>query len=112
MSEPEDKDLVFPKELVSNAIKNAVDSVITFDTPYEHQKVPQQVSNIVETSIKRLAQLDRPYKYIVTCTIMQNNGAGFHTASSAYWDSCDGTYIHKVEGKNLYVITTVFALSL
>jgi dynein light chain Tctex-type 1 len=49
---------------------------------------------------------------LVTCVIMQNNGAGFHTASSCYWESCDGSYIHKFEGKNLYCITSVYSVAL
>ena len=33
------------------------------------------------------------FLYVVTCVIMQKNGAGLHTASSCYWDnSTDGVY--------------------
>jgi hypothetical protein len=81
--------------------------------------------------MKKLMGMEKPFKYIgkwveifsfmiqvsdifetVTCVIMQNNGAGFHTATSCYWESCDGSYIHKFEGKNLYCITSVYCVSL
>ncbi|KAJ1506087.1 Dynein light chain Tctex-type [Coelomomyces lativittatus] len=60
--------------------------------PYHHQKVGQWNTNIVEQCLKKLTSLNKPYKYIVTCIIMQKNGAGLHCANSCYWDqSSDGT---------------------
>ena len=31
-------------------------------------------------------QLKKPYKYIVTCQIMQKTGAALHTGMSAFWN--------------------------
>ena len=42
---------------------------------------------ILEGCTKLLAGLSKPYKYVVTCAIMQKVGAGLHTAASAYWDA-------------------------
>ena len=42
---------------------------------------------MVEVCLKRLTALNKPFKYVVTCVIMQKNGAGLHTASSCYWDN-------------------------
>ena len=37
--------------------------------------------------MKKLTQLQKPFKYTVPCIIMQKNGAGMHTASSCFWDN-------------------------
>jgi dynein light chain Tctex-type 1 len=110
--EIQDKDAAFEREKVAIAVKDAVESVLNFDTLYQHSKVSQWVSTIIESCMKKLMGMEKPFKYIVTCVIMQNNGAGFHTATSCYWESCDGSYIHKFEGKNLYCITSVYCVSL
>ncbi|CAN0118808.1 unnamed protein product [Heterosigma akashiwo] len=36
--------------------------------------------------MEQLAQFQKPFKYIVSCVIMQKNGAGLHVAQSEYWD--------------------------
>jgi hypothetical protein len=49
---------------------------------------------MVEVCLKRLTGLNKPFKYVVTCVIMQKNGAGLHTASSCYWDNTtDGEWV-------------------
>src|SRR5688572_29749245 len=73
---------------------------------FRHSTVSQWTKEIMDTSIRNLTALKKPYKYIglcifiplifltsmflassVTCTILQKKGAGFHQASSCYWDS-------------------------
>ena len=41
----------------------------------------------IENSIKKLKELNKPFKYIVTAVLMQKNGAGLHTATSCFWDN-------------------------
>jgi len=49
----------------------------------------------------------------VTCAIMQKNGAGFHAASSCYWDNLtDGSCTVRWENKTMYVIVSVFGLAI
>ncbi|ORZ08597.1 Tctex-1 family-domain-containing protein [Absidia repens] len=66
------------KETVENAIQ---------DADYLHSKVPAWNSTIVETCLKKLRAANTNYKFIVTCVIMQKNGAGFYAGSSVYWDN-------------------------
>uniref|UniRef100_A0A8D1DHW1 Dynein light chain Tctex-type 1 n=1 Tax=Sus scrofa TaxID=9823 RepID=A0A8D1DHW1_PIG len=66
---------------------------------YQHSKVNQWTTNVVEQTLSQLTKLGKPFKYIVTCVIMQKNGAGLHTASSCFWDSStDGTGSPRCEG--------------
>lgn len=97
---------------VSKIIKEAIEVSIGGNT-YQHNKVNQWTSNVVEGCLGNLTKLQKPYKYIVTCTIMQKNGAGLHTASSCFWDNVtDGSCTVRWENKTMYCIVSVFGLAL
>ncbi|DBA73702.1 hypothetical protein WJX82_003892 [Trebouxia sp. C0006] len=102
----------FVAEDVTSIIKESIDAVLQ-NQQYNHFKVGQWTSTCLETCIKRLADLNKPFKYVVTTVIMQKNGAGLHTAASCFWDNAsDGSRTVKWENKTMYCITTVFGLSL
>eukprot|EP00906_Rhabdomonas_costata_P025390 RCo036309 len=101
------------EEEVSPILKEVVDSVIGPNTTYNHSKVGVWVNQIVEGCMKEIRALPMPRKYIVNCTILQQNGAGLHAATSCFWDneadtSCTCTRSYKT----LVVITTVYGLQL
>ncbi|MBN3300172.1 HUNK kinase, partial [Amia calva] len=54
---------------------------------YQHSRVNQWTTSVVEQCLSQLTKLGKPFKYIVTCIIMQKNGAGLQTASSCFWDN-------------------------
>jgi len=69
--------------------------------------------SVVENCLTRLCKLAKPFKYIVTCAIMQKNGAGFHAASSCYWENLtDGSCTVRWENKTMYDIVSVFGLAI
>ena len=46
--------------------------------------------------------LGKPFKYIVTCVIMQRNGAGLHATSSCFWDNAnDGSASYRCDARPL-----------
>lgn len=62
---------------------------------YAPKKVGDWTSAIVEAVLKMLQAANKPFKYVVTCIIMQKNGAGLHTASTCFWDTkSDGQHAH------------------
>ena len=102
----------FVVDEVSTIIKEAVESTIGGNA-YQHAKVNQWTSSIVETLLGTLTKQQKPFKYIVTCTIMQKNGAGLHTASSCFWDNTtDGSCTVRWENKSMYCIVSVFGLAI
>ncbi|KAL3899245.1 MAG: hypothetical protein SGCHY_002185 [Lobulomycetales sp.] len=102
----------FVVEEVNNIIKESIEGTIQ-NAAYHHNKVAQWNSNIVEQSLKKLTGLNKPFKYIVTCTVMQKNGAGLHAATSCYWDnSSDGNTTYKYDSKTMYIIVNVFGLAI
>eukprot|EP00667_Euglena_gracilis_P025470 EG_transcript_29924 len=97
-------------EEVNVIVKDAVDSVVGGNMQYDHSKVSHWINTIVETCLKKLTALNKPFKFVITCMIMRKTGAGLHLASSCLWDiTCDNLYMHKEESnKYLYCITTVY----
>ena len=79
------------------------------DSQFAHNKLNIWTNNIVEGCLKKLAALGKPFKYVVTCNLVQKAGAGLHAASSSRWqDKTDGKMPVQWENKTLFVLTTVF----
>mmetsp|Transcript_5273 Transcript_5273/g.13492 ORF Transcript_5273/g.13492 Transcript_5273/m.13492 type:complete len:113 (+) Transcript_5273:206-544(+) len=112
MSMQSSEEAAFVQDEVSSIVKESIDQVMQIAT-YNHAKVPQWTSDVIETCMKKLTLLNKPFKYIVTCAIMQRTGAGLHMASSCYWDNTsDGSVTQKWENKTCYCIVTVFGLAI
>eukprot|EP00930_Biecheleria_cincta_P096406 TRINITY_DN88263_c0_g1_i1.p1 TRINITY_DN88263_c0_g1~~TRINITY_DN88263_c0_g1_i1.p1 ORF type:complete len:122 (+),score=26.97 TRINITY_DN88263_c0_g1_i1:73-438(+) len=86
---------------------------------YAEEMVPHWINEICETVVAKLNEAKKPFKYIVSCMIMQRNGAGIHTATSCYWDAgSDGVFTYvwprekskDVANKSMYCIVNVFGL--
>ena len=91
MADDTTEETQFVVDEVSNIIKESIETTIGGNA-YAHAKVSQWTNSVVESCLASLTKLQKPFKYIVTCVIMQKNGAGLHTASSCYWDnSTDGS---------------------
>eukprot|EP00049_Salpingoeca_infusionum_P023403 m.11941 g.11941 ORF g.11941 m.11941 type:complete len:114 (+) comp5784_c0_seq2:120-461(+) len=106
------EDTAFVVEDVSLIIKESVEQSIGQNS-YQHSKVNQWTSNVVEQCLKRLTALGKPFKYIVNCVTLQKTGAGLHMASSCFWDnSTDGSCTVRWENKTMIVIVSVFGLSI
>ncbi|KAL0091856.1 Tctex-1, partial [Phycomyces blakesleeanus] len=88
----------FNSEEVTAIIKETMESVL-LDVDYAHGKVPSWNSTIIDNCLKKLKDMNKNYKYVVTCVIMQKNGAGFYAGSSVYWDN-----LH--DGKSYYHFTS------
>ncbi len=62
---------------------------------YKSDTVNKWTQGIVNSCLEKFIKLSKPYKYIVTCVIMQKNGAGLHTTSSCFWDNnSDGKFLN------------------
>ncbi|TRY87873.1 hypothetical protein DNTS_006224, partial [Danionella cerebrum] len=76
----------FVVDEVSGIVKETLEVVIG-RSQFEQKRVAQWTSSVVEQSLSQLSKLNKPFKYIVTCIIMQKNGAGLQSASSCFWDN-------------------------
>ncbi|KAG2468133.1 dynein light chain Tctex-type 1-like [Polypterus senegalus] len=102
----------FVVEEVTAIIKECIENAIGGNS-YQHSRVNQWTSGVVEQCLSHLTRLNKPFKYIVTCIIMQKNGAGLQTASSCFWDNTtDGSCTVRWENKSMYCIVSVFGLAI
>uniref|UniRef100_A0A671V6F3 Dynein light chain Tctex-type 1 n=2 Tax=Sparus aurata TaxID=8175 RepID=A0A671V6F3_SPAAU len=107
-----EEETAFVVEEVSKIIKESVEATIGGNA-YQHSRVNQWTTNVVEQCLSQLSKLGKPFKYIVTCIIMQKNGAGLQTASTCFWDnSTDGSCAIRWENKSMYCIVNVFGLAI
>eukprot|EP00392_Amoebophrya_sp_AT5.2_P004580 g4588.t1 len=81
----------FVTEQVQEIAKHAIHQTLG-NSVYNKEKVNAWCGQIVDACLKELAKLNKPFKYVVTCVIMQKNGSPLHTAATAFWDTkTDGT---------------------
>ncbi|XP_047428984.1 dynein light chain Tctex-type 1 [Mugil cephalus] len=107
-----DEETAFVVDEVSKIIKESVEAAIGGNV-YQHNRVNQWTTNVVEQCLSQLSKLGKPFKYIITCVIMQKNGAGLQSASACFWDnSTDGSCAVRWENKSMYCIVSVFGLSI
>ncbi|KAM8847339.1 dynein light chain Tctex-type 1 [Synchiropus picturatus] len=108
----EEEETVFVVEKVSQIIKESVGATIG-ENVYHHSRVNLWSTSVVQQCLSQLSKLGKPFKYIVTCVIMQKTGAGLQTASSCFWDNTtDGSCAVRWENKSMYCIVTVFGLAI
>eukprot|EP00667_Euglena_gracilis_P032466 EG_transcript_49996 len=102
--------------LNSDRITEIIDEVMKAtlnNMAWNSKKVEPWTNGIIEHCLKRLAEMKKPFKYIVTAVLMQKTGAGLHSAFTAYWDnSADGICSVPYENETIHCITTVYGLKL
>ncbi|EAN84776.1 putative dynein light chain Tctex-type [Trypanosoma cruzi] len=77
------------------------------------RKVDVWVDDVVENVLKNLADLKKPFKYVVNCVVMQRTGAGISTGFISLWDNTlDGVVHVPFENDTLHCFVTVFFLKL
>lgn len=80
---------------------------------WQPKKVDAWTKDIIDSTLKSLAEMKKPFKYVVTCIIMQRNGAGLSSSFSSLWDNMrDGVFTVPFENEYLHCITTVYWLKL
>ncbi|CEL98538.1 unnamed protein product [Vitrella brassicaformis CCMP3155] len=102
----------FVTEQVQEIAKHAINSTLT-NVTYTREKVNQWCQQIIDSCLKELSKLDKPFKYCVTCIIMQKNGAPLHTAATAFWDTkTDGLCCMQVGNDTMDCIVTIYAMQI
>mmetsp|Transcript_13466 Transcript_13466/g.22175 ORF Transcript_13466/g.22175 Transcript_13466/m.22175 type:complete len:114 (+) Transcript_13466:93-434(+) len=99
----------FVSEEINQIVRKAIDKTIG-QQDYIREKVNGWCTQIIDDCLKALAGLQKPFKYVVTCIIVQKNGAPMHTGLALYWDTkTDGVASMQIGTESMDCITTVFA---
>lgn len=87
------------------------------DCEWDDDRVSEWIDRICQLTIEELHSARKPYKYMVTCALMQRTGQALNSAKSAVWDGVtDGsvTVIWPKRNANeasrsIVAVVTVFA---
>ncbi|EGZ13828.1 light chain dynein [Phytophthora sojae] len=102
----------FSQEDVLPIAKTAIESALK-DTVYNRKKVMDWSNTLVASVLTGLQNLNKPFKYAVTCLIMQKTGAGMTTAAACFWDpTMDGYCTVLWENSTIYCIVTVYGAAI
>jgi dynein light chain Tctex-type 1 len=106
----QDEDEVMMDELGTIATK-AMRDVLADDLHFMPDKVNTWCQAIMDQCLKEYARPKKKFKYIVSCFIMQKNGAGFQCASTCFWDTkTDGIMSVTGDFKHLNCLVTIYAV--
>ncbi len=95
-------------EDISNCVKQKL-----AQEKWHPKKADGWAKDIIDTTLKTLAEMKKPFKYVVTCIIVQKTGAGVSSSFTALWDNMrDGVFSVPYDNEHLHCITTVYWLKL
>ncbi len=81
----------FQPKAVQEKVREVIEATLK-GKEYNEAMVPQWINDICESCVEELFQPRKPFKYVVTCAIMQRTGAAIHSSTACYWDArSDGT---------------------
>ena len=108
----------FQEEVVRKKVTEIVEAELK-GKEFEEAKVEAWTNSICEQCIEAVHAPKNPFKYVVTCSIMQRTGAGIHSATSCYWDTVADSPLHvhwpktssTRELTSMMCIVTVFAVA-
>jgi len=82
----------FISEQVELTAYEVIESTLK-DNFYHESLVQGWVNDICQKITTELVLTNKPFKYIVTCTVMQKNGAGALIAHSCFWDAVNDNVV-------------------
>ena len=118
---------LFDVEEISNIVKYSIEQnlgikyitillglyVCPGTSDFSNDQMSSWVNSIVESSVCSLSKLQKTYKYVVSCILLEKNGSGLTVASSCYWDSeMDGSCTVRWENRTMCCIVNVFGLAM
>ncbi|CAD6194761.1 unnamed protein product [Caenorhabditis auriculariae] len=105
--------MALPHEEVNAIAKQVLEDVIG-NKPYAHKDSVDWNQKVVENITKKLVSAGKPYKYIVTSSLLQiANGSGLNVSTISYWNkNLDVSYMYRWESKHMLAIVYVFAVAI
>lgn len=91
--------------------RKVMEEILPPDTYFMPEKVNTWCQQILDQCLKEYSKMNKPFKFVVTCFIMQRNGAGFQCASTCFWDTkTDGIISVNGDFPHLNCLVTIYAV--
>ena len=109
LEDDQHEELTINGEKITEDVNNTVRQKLGTEK-WHPKKVDGWTKDIIDATLKSLAEMKKPFKFVVTCIIMQRNGAGLSSAFTGFWNGdrdgmCSVPYN---DNDNLHCITTVY----
>ena len=103
------EDLKIPSEKISEEVEQIVKQKLQNER-WSAKKVDGWSKDIIDAILKMLAEMKKPYKFIVSCIIMQKNGAGLYSTAGSIWNETTDGRVNYVlaDYEWLFCNTTVY----
>ncbi|KAJ2235466.1 hypothetical protein IWW45_002571 [Coemansia sp. RSA 485] len=94
---------------VYRILKASVDLAIG-SGEYHHSLLSELHQNIIDYAKKKIAAVRPPtHKSIVSCTIVQNTGAGFNISNAMHWDDQSDTLTtYKFQNQSMVIVVSAY----
>ncbi|KRX04697.1 hypothetical protein PPERSA_09489 [Pseudocohnilembus persalinus] len=80
---------------------------------YNQNEAQNWTNQLCESILKELTKMNKNFKFIVNCLIMQRADCGLNMSGSCFWDNdVDGNVTIKWENQSMIVIINIFACGL
>ncbi|EAR85130.1 dynein light chain tctex-type 1 protein (macronuclear) [Tetrahymena thermophila SB210] len=108
------------EEVIFNNLKNQInDKALQIikekidKKSYNSNDAQRWTNQLCDDVLKFLTTLNKNFKFIVNCMIMQKSDAGLHISGSCYWDNeIDGSLVVKYETNSIVCIMNIFGCAL
>lgn len=107
-----DDNAALSSDVIQEEVVNLVRNKLA-NEEWTPSKVDAWTEDIISSAMKVLGDMKRPYKFIVTCTIMQKTGASMSTGFISLWDNAKDGMVHvPFENETLHCLATVYFLKI
>ena len=99
---------------VEPIVKKAIEENLGKIEYHGKQQLEQLSDKVHDHILKTLVNdVKKPFKYIVTVTLVQKNGAGMFATASKHWDrTIDGTVQISWQNQTIHCVCCVYALAI
>ena len=88
-------DFFFDKEQIMPMVEEIVNNVLIKET-FDENRTQLLVDQVVGRTMAALSELKMPMKFVVSCIIVQNNGAGWSSSTVTHCDRRSDDYLEYV----------------
>lgn len=107
-----EEDLAISNEAIQEDVSTLLRSKLG-NEEWNPAKVDTWTDDIASSILKELAEMKKPFKYIVNCVIMQRTGAPLSVGFISLWDNTKDGMVHvPFETETVLCTVTVYFLKL
>lgn len=99
-------------KMVQVQIDNKKDQDIHDSLFYNKNKSTTWCNQIIDQCIRGLIKLEKPYKYVVSCVMLQNTGDPFCNMGCGFFEETDGAVSKTIGINDLYFSVTIYGLAI